>query len=501
MRATDWLKRMTGAARRVEEPAAEEPASMLYTTRTYPIYYLSITKCGCTFLKSLLYALDFGEEHPDGIHLHRKERGLIRADDIAPETVRASPYAFVVLRDPATRYVSFYLDKIWGEGPTNFPEIRDRLEADGVVDLARDLDVEGHRANVMRLLEWTSRSLAGEPEEVLVAGGRYHHWRAQTGRLRRARHFPLTHLTLEGLDWQLPLLLKPVIPDLAERMAAVTERNRSPRPVPLREIADEATSAAIRARYQRDARLHARATGVWAGQQRVRRLPDPPLRGHLRCTRAGGFVLRGAAASGRSALAAALGGGALVDVARDALRGGVVLVREPLERFVAFYLHVFLQEGDPGWTRLRDRLTATRGFQPEPGEDADHAENLRILSIYMGRRAESFAGIGGPDGSRAQVHEVRKPLDWGMMPLLVQGGEVRSGSATPMAPDDPLRAVLARTALPPNWRDWVSAAVADRFRTMYRADFELYEALSRDGAAEADETWDDANPDGPSTAG
>ncbi|QPH52722.1 sulfotransferase family 2 domain-containing protein [Pontivivens ytuae] len=474
---------------------------MLYTTRTYPIYYLSITKCGCTFLKSLFYALDFGEEHPDGIHLHRQEQGLIRADDIPPETVRTSPYAFVVLRDPVTRYVSFYLDKIWGDGPTNFPEIRDRLAEDGIVDLARDLDVEGHRANVMRLLEWTSRSLAGEPEEALVAGGRYHHWRAQTGRLRRARHFPLTHLTLEGLDWQLPLLLKPVIPDLAERMEIVKERNRSPRPVPLREIADEATAAAIRARYQRDGRLHARATEVWAGQQRTRRLPDPPLRGHLRCTRAGGFVLRGAAASGRSSLAAALGGGALVDVPRDALPEGVVLIREPLERFVAFYLHIFLQEGESDWTRLRDLLTRTRGFFPEPEDDAQHARNLYVLSIYMGRRAASFAAITGPDGSRAQVHDVKRPLDWGMMPLLVEGGEVRSGAATPLAADDPLRGALARTALPPNWRNWVPVSVAERFRTMYRADFELYEALSRDGAAKADETWDDANPDEPSTAG
>lgn len=178
-----------------------------------------------------------------------------------PALIRESRFAFVVLRDPVERFLSLYFDKIWGDGPQSFPAIRALLVREIGLDPARGLDAAGHRRNCLRLADWLGENLAGRTEAPVNP-----HWRRQAARLRRARAMAPARLTLEGLDRQLPALLGPAVPELAAAMAAVTARNRAPRPVRSAELVTPELARRIRAHYAEDEANWRRAAEDWAGR-------------------------------------------------------------------------------------------------------------------------------------------------------------------------------------------------------------------------------------------
>lgn len=76
----------------------------MLTLRRAPVYYLPNTKCGSTYLKNLFYYLDHSAEHASGIDIHSNADDLVRAQTGDEESIRQSPYAFAVLRDPVDRF-------------------------------------------------------------------------------------------------------------------------------------------------------------------------------------------------------------------------------------------------------------------------------------------------------------------------------------------------------------------------------------------------------------
>jgi len=120
------------------------------TTRRHPIYYMAITKCGSTFLKHLLYVLDHDAVHEDPDYIHDYSEDFIRTDKTPAELLQSSAYTFTVLRKPASRFLSLYFDKIYGEGPQNFPDMRFEIARDCGLDLSRHLSPDGHRRNCGR---------------------------------------------------------------------------------------------------------------------------------------------------------------------------------------------------------------------------------------------------------------------------------------------------------------------------------------------------------------
>lgn len=481
------IARQERIARRLANDEAARDPSMLLTTDAYPVYYLPITKCGCTFLKNLFYSLDHGTEHPAGLFVHEEDDGLLNAAAQDYETVFNSPYSFTVLRDPASRFMSLYFDKIWGDGAVNFPKIRTHLAEIGVIDLSRDLDTEQHRENAYRLLDWVSRNLQGETDLAIN-----YHWRPQTSRLRRARMFRLNYLTLEGLDWQLPMLMAPVVPDMAERMQVVKSRNKSARPAPAADVLDEPLTAAIRKLYRADTILHDRAHRAWAGQaqeQRQGEFASPPLPRHQRVQRIHApqtTSLTYAAQAGGVAVADVLTASGLMGQVTDIQLEGLserneralVLMRDPLERFGALYNLMNTRPRRSGFTALRLTLTKRRGFIPQPQTLDDHVHNLPIMVTYMRRRGDEFTHAHGLARSRMQSHDIRRVVAAGGTPVFFD----RLAEDLPALLDrpdlaTPLSAIVTANRLPDDIAAALTGPVAESVRSLYRTDFDLYDSL------------------------
>ncbi|MEM9269948.1 MAG: sulfotransferase family 2 domain-containing protein, partial [Pseudomonadota bacterium] len=115
------------------------PTMRVFTLSNAPVFYLATTKCGCTYLKNLFYLLEHGHVHPRAAYIHQHEDEIPRAGHLSLAEVQASPYGFMVVRDPTDRLLSLYFDKIWGDGPQNFPHIRAALARDSGLSLERGL--------------------------------------------------------------------------------------------------------------------------------------------------------------------------------------------------------------------------------------------------------------------------------------------------------------------------------------------------------------------------
>ncbi|MFQ5624886.1 MAG: sulfotransferase family 2 domain-containing protein [Paracoccaceae bacterium] len=423
------------------EPAdPASPATRMFTTRRYPIFYLSIAKCGCTFLKNLFYALDHREQHPAGNAVHAHEADLVKARPADEEAIRRSPYAFTVLRDPVDRFLSFYFDKVYAGGQHSFPALRARLAERRGLDLSPGLSVAGHRENARILLDWVAEALRKRK-----TGNGHHHWKRQVTALRRVESLGLEILTLDGLDWQLPALLAPVIPDLAARMAAVTARNAAPRPVPQHAVPDATLRAAIDRVYARDRIAYDAASEEWA----KRLAPPPPLieknefggdrirvltafRYPLRCVlvplsgsrflRRLMFLLDNEDAG--TGFPTPAGAEELVQrrlSAQDLRTGGMAffVLRDPVERFFALYFEKVLGAGPNAFPWI-GRTLARRGVfhTGHRLRTAQHRHNCRRLLGFLEQRFRTERTQDLNAFWRPQAFTARTARDFAMVPLL-----------------------------------------------------------------------------------
>ncbi|MEM9431313.1 MAG: sulfotransferase family 2 domain-containing protein [Pseudomonadota bacterium] len=229
----------------------------LYVSRSTGLSYYSILKCGTTYMKSLLWYLDRGEEHKAGSTIHRDVENIARSDGATVEDVRQNPLAFIILRNPVDRFVSFYFEKVANPTGHDFSWFRD-LMADSLDLTIPDDDLEGHRRNCDALLDWLRKNLRHETEHEVNK-----HWRRQTFYIRTARPLGLKVLTLNDLDRQLPILTERAIPDIATRMTAVKNRNRSKRPLSRDMLLTGHLRAKIGKIYGPDLRHWRSADEVW----------------------------------------------------------------------------------------------------------------------------------------------------------------------------------------------------------------------------------------------
>ncbi len=245
----DWFTR-----KGLDKPG---PGRFFYTTRRYPLFYLQITKCGCTFLRNLLYYLDHDALHPDSTRIHAHEADFLKADRIPRRFLRESPYLFAVIRDPVDRFLSLYFDKLANLENQHDTGMRTRVARAAGLKLASDMSLDDHRENCLKTLAWFEKNLAGE------AGKPNPHWQRQSLRLNRIRDLEPRLLTLGGLSWQLPELLSPLIPDIAEKMAAVRVRNESRKPFGRAEIMTPEIAAAVLRVYPEDSETYVRVAARW----------------------------------------------------------------------------------------------------------------------------------------------------------------------------------------------------------------------------------------------
>jgi hypothetical protein len=249
-------------------PLLDQPGAgrVLHTTDRYPLFYLKITKCGCTYLVNLLHVLDHGVPHPAGSRVHSHDADFVKAGLLPPAAITGSPFAFAVVRDPVDRFLSLYFDKIADVENANDAGMRRRVMRMAGIDVGPGTSLETHRDNCLKVLDFFADNLAGN-----TPGGINPHWQRQAVRLRRAQAFGLTLLTLDGLKWQLPALLAPLIPDITEKMAQVESRNRSKKPFSRAEIETPELAERVHSLYAADLEIYRRA--------RAERGPAPDQRG------------------------------------------------------------------------------------------------------------------------------------------------------------------------------------------------------------------------------
>lgn len=234
------------------------PGQVFLTTDRFPIFYLQITKCGCTFLRNLLYFLDHDVQHPDAARIHSHDDEFVKAALVPLWIMRKSPYVFTVIRNPVDRFLSLYFDKIANLSNPFDRGLRERVIENAGLVISEDTDLAGHQDNCLRTLHWLERNLSGE-----TSGKANAHWRRQSARIKRAAGIDLRYLTLDGLSWQLPIILSPIIRDIADRMAAISSRNQSPKPYSRVEILTPEIEQSVQHIYRQDAELFERVSAEW----------------------------------------------------------------------------------------------------------------------------------------------------------------------------------------------------------------------------------------------
>ena len=220
---------------------------------------VTVTKCGCTFLQSLFLHINEGGAQSGPMLVHGPDASpLLRADEDEVEKIAASPYRFMVVRDPVDRFISLYFDKIANpERKKNFLFLRNVLKPLGM-RFGRKPGLEAHRANMLILIDWFELNIAGKTDRPVNF-----HWRPQMRKYNRVKKLDPVLIPLECLNEALPALLEPVIPDIREKMEAVKSRNPSPKPYSHAELRTEALVKRIREVYHKDAALVEKARETW----------------------------------------------------------------------------------------------------------------------------------------------------------------------------------------------------------------------------------------------
>lgn len=230
----------------------------LLSCRALPIRYLVIPKCGCTFVKNLIWQLDHGTAYDNPPRIHERTRDFARAAqfDLTVEALRAEAHCFVVLRDPVERFLSLYFDKVAGEGYRKFVPLRAVLHQHHGLDIEAQ-SAEAHRRNCHILIDWIEENLSVGNEI-----GRDPHWTPQAFRMETIRAFDMKILPIDGLDYHLTLLLQDILPDIGQTLTKL-ERYATNSKSAKAQVLDEALKARILAVYRRDAGIYAGLRDLW----------------------------------------------------------------------------------------------------------------------------------------------------------------------------------------------------------------------------------------------
>ncbi|MGV8986512.1 MAG: sulfotransferase family 2 domain-containing protein [Cypionkella sp.] len=230
----------------------------LLSCRSLPIRYLVIPKCGCTFVKNLIWRLDHGEDYVNPPRIHERTRDFARVAqfNLTLDEVRAEAFSFVVLRNPIDRFMSLYFDKVVGEGYRKFVPLRAVLRDNHGLDVEAATPSE-HLRNCHIMIDWIEENLA-KPNEI----GRDPHWTPQHFRMETIRAFDMKVLPLSKLDNHLTLLLSDVVPDIATILGKL-ERYTTNSKALKEQVLDGSLKERIWQIYARDRSNYEKLQEVW----------------------------------------------------------------------------------------------------------------------------------------------------------------------------------------------------------------------------------------------
>jgi len=489
------------------KPSLRRQTRRFFTTRRYPIFYLQITKCGCTYLKNLFYYLDADALHPAGRFIHDHTNDLIRAEDRDPQILHNARYVFTVLRNPVDRFFSLYFEKFYGNSPQKFGDLSEILTREIGLNLAPNISLAQHQKNTTALLEWIAANLREETPEPINP-----HWKPQHERLAKVADFGVWRLTLDGLDWQLPAFLKEAIPDLDAKLAAITVRNAAHKPVAQSELATPDILKRIAEIYPQDLENHAHSSQKWARRQAraaAPSAPEPPALKVLTTHRypinariipkSGSTFLRNLfyrldhGTSHPDPLHIDADGACVsrsIPINRLLKQTNFVVFRDPFERFMSFYFDKVWGRSETSFPWIAQKLSENRRFHTGRNIDAAaHHENcLRLLGMIENRFEHQETPALNPHW-RPQTHRLPEMQAAHFHPLLLSNMTAQlTQLLTPLVPD-----IAAQIAAVPNRHHTPRPYPFERFRTPFILD-RLHALYSEDMTlfARLDAEWKNA---------
>ena len=231
--------------------------SHLLTTSRYPFLYQRITKCGCTYLRHLVWDMEHGIQPPVDLGQEAVRYPEPTAMLLSNQEVRAATHKFVVIRHPVRRFMSLYYDKILGSPKPMGPFV-DRLG----IDHHAGQNIESHRRNCVKALNFISRQRRNRSMSKVNW-----HWKPQYVRLGQLRGYGFSALQLENLGTQLTDYLQDLVPDIKQRMQAIKVRNISRKPVQPQEILTDGLIDRIQNIYRADWKIWQEVNDFWQAQK------------------------------------------------------------------------------------------------------------------------------------------------------------------------------------------------------------------------------------------
>ena len=188
----------------------------LLTCRNLPIRYLFIPKCGCTFVKNLIWKLDYGDIYSNQSRIHDVMDEFTRASDLglSIDQIRREEHGFVVIRNPIDRFLSLYFDKVVGTGFSRYLPLRSTLESHGLYVGASS--ASEHLRNCMIMIGWIEENLTSVNELPRDAHWTPQHWRGEI-----IKSFDLKPIPLANLSARLTVLLSDLIPDIGSTLVGM----------------------------------------------------------------------------------------------------------------------------------------------------------------------------------------------------------------------------------------------------------------------------------------
>lgn len=322
-------------------------------------------------------------------------------------------------------------------------------------------------------------------------------------RLQRVASLEIKHLTLEGLDWQLPLLLADALPNIRQAMQAVKSDNRTIKPLTRAEILDSVLLEKIETVYAHDKELYERASVHW--QPWLKYHPEVADNNTMRCFSAKGYPINCVVTlkSGGTYLRNLLyrlehgqsyeaplkihteGASTTSDLTKAELANEVsfFVVRDPVDRLFSLYFDKVYGTGKHSFAWITERLVAHRGFvQGDNLTLEQHQNNVVALLQYIARKFSTENNDQLNQHWSPQVFAADKAIRFGLQPLLLENLEQQLLQIAGGRIEGLEVAMLAmphqnRSAKPFTVAELLTPEIAQRISALYGDDQALYERV------------------------
>lgn len=237
---------------------AELLSRRLFVLSEPRVFYLFIPKCGCTFVKNVLWAIQNGRYHHNPVRVHDDDKSFLRASDLGIDvhSIYREPMAFTVVRNPIDRLLSLYFDKVVGKGKENYvPLAHVLIEKRGLDPIPASLS--NHQRNIEILIDWLEENLSDEIDLPRDA-----HWTPQIYRSVIMQTFNLKMLTVDRLSQGLGTLLGDEVQN-ARTIIQGAEKNNSSKEADKRAILTREIRRKINNLYSGDRKLYQLVNGRW----------------------------------------------------------------------------------------------------------------------------------------------------------------------------------------------------------------------------------------------